>query len=76
MIHYHTSYIVYNPHTTKIYSLIDILDKSQKFLNDKIFKIDSKKVKNDADPNFNYVHLKVKKIKSNEEDQSKTRILI
>lgn len=57
-----------NDESTSVHSkfaLEDILDKSQDFLNDKVFKIDALKRVNT--PDFKFVHLKIKKI-----DQNKT----
>ena len=44
------------------YNLEEILEKSQNFLNDKVFEIDIDSHENA--PDFKYVHLKVKKIKN------------
>ena len=59
----------------QIYSLTNILGKTQKFLNDKIFKIDLKKRINEGDPNFDFFHLKIKKISSNGEDQTASVVI-
>ena len=45
-----------------LYNLEEILEKSQHFLNDKIFEIDIEDFENA--PDFKYVHLKVKNIKN------------
>lgn len=45
-----------------IYNLQEILQKSQNFLNDKVFEINVEHI--DDAPEFKYVHLKIKKIKN------------
>ena len=45
-----------------LYNLEEILQKSQDFLNDKVFEIDIENFENA--PDFKYVHLKVKNIKN------------
>ena len=45
-----------------LYNLEEILEKSQNFLNDKVFEIDIEDFENA--PDFKYVHLKIKNIKN------------
>ena len=45
-----------------LYNLEEILEKSQSFLNDKVFEIDIENSENA--PDFKYVHLKIKNIKN------------
>lgn len=47
------------------------MENSQEFLKDKIFEIEFKRKASEGAPDFNFVHLKVKKIK-----ESTDRILI